>query len=160
MVNKNQAVIDFLMTCPTIANNSLFFNFINAQDNNNQIITTSNDKSLNKPYIDGSVLKRYTFTIISFKSITENAIPKVAGMTDENVDDIMEVQEIIDWITEQHENRNYPDFGGFCEIDSMEALSENPNLDGVDNTASPALAKYSLSIRIEYIDKSKCNWNR
>lgn len=160
MVNKDQAIIDFLITCPIIKNSSLYFNFINAKDNNNQIITMSNDKSLNRNFVDGSVLKRYSFILISFKSITENAIPKTAGMTDENVEDKMDVQSIIDWITEQNDLHNYPNFGEKCDIDGMEALTENPNLDGIDNTSSPALAKYSLSIRIEYLDKTKCVWNK
>ena len=159
-MNKNQAVIDFLIQCDEIKNSSLYFNFINAKDTNKQIITQSNDKSLNRTYIDGSVLKRYTFNIIAFTSITTNAVPKVEGMTDENVNDLMDVQAIIDWITEQNELQNFPDFGDMCDIDNIEALSENPNLDGIDNSASPPLAKYSLTIRVDYIDRTKCTWGK
>lgn len=158
MADKNQAVIDFLLTCPQLASNPMFFNFINAKDNNKQIITLANDVSLHRPYIDGSVLKRYTFTIIDFKSVSYNAIVTIAGYSDENVDEMFEVQDIIDWITEQDESRNYPDFGPDIQIDSMRALSDNPNLNGVDNSVQPALAKYSISIQIDYIDNSKKLW--
>ena len=160
MVNKNQSIIDFLLECPEIKQNSLYFNFISAKDTNKQIITQSNDKSLNRTYIDGSVLKRYTFTIISFISIAPNPIPKIEGKVDENVSDLVNIQSIIDWVTEQNDNYNYPDFGEHCEINSIEALSENPNLDGIDNSSSPPLAKYSLTIRVEYLDMSKCTWNK
>ena len=157
-VDKNQAVINFLLQCPRIANNPTFFNFINAKDDNKQIITTANEKSVQRPYIDGSVLKRYTFTIIDFKSISYNAIPRAFGYTDENVDDLLQVQDIIDWITEQADEKNFPDFGADCAIDDMRALTENPSLNGIDTTIQPALARYSVSIQIDYIDYSKKLW--
>lgn len=157
-VDKNQAVIDFLLQCPAIANSSLFFNFLNAQDENKQIITQANDKSLNKNFIDGSKLKRYQFTIIDFRSVSYQPMPKVAGYTSENVDDLLDVQGVMDWIEEQNDIQNYPNFGSDCQIDEMRTTSENPNLNGVDTQLSPALAKYSMSIIIDYIDKSKVIW--
>lgn len=158
MVDKNQAVIDFLITCPIIQKSPLYFNFINAKDDNKQIITIANDKNIQRPYIDGSVLKRYTFTIVDFKSIAYNAIVKQTGYPTENVLDMLEVQDIIDWITEQADAQNYPDFGEDCFIDDMRATTENPNLNGVDNSVKPSLAKYSVSIQIDYIDNSKKIW--
>ena len=155
-VDKNQAVIDFLLTCPLIKDSYLYFNFIKAEDDNKQILTLANEKILNKQYIDGSVLKRYTFSIIDFKSMT--ARPITTGKTDENVDDMLQVQEIIDWVTERADLHTYPDFGDACEIDDMRALTENPTLNGVDSNVAPALAKYSVSIQIDYLDKSKMLW--
>ena len=112
-VDKNQAVIDFLMQCQTIANNPLFFNFLNAKDNSKQVIADSNDIALNKTFIDGSVLKRYTFTIIDFRSVTYLPIAKVpAGTTtttapdtrvNENIEELFNVQGIMDWVNEQAE---------------------------------------------------------
>ena len=159
-MDKNQAVIDFLIECPAIRNNPLYFNFINADDNNKQLITVGNDVSVDQPYIDGSVLKRYTFTLIDFKSISYNQIVKIEGYSSENVDDMLEVQDLIDWITEQDELGNYPNFGDDCIIDSMTALTSNPNLDSVDVSISPALVRYSVSIRIEYLDNSKKIWKK
>lgn len=157
-VDKNQAVIDFLLQCDKLATNPVFFNFVNAKDDNKQIVTTANEKSMNRSFLDGSVMKRYTFTIIDFKSVSYNAIPRAIGYTDENVADFLQVQDIIDWVTEQADLRNYPDFGSECEIDDMRALTENPTLNGVDTTIQPALAKYSVSIQIDYIDYSKKIW--
>ena len=158
MADKNQAVIEFLQNCPPIKDNPMFFNFINAKDNNKQIVTMANDKALNRPYIDGSVSKRYTFTIMDYKSVSYNAIAKLVGYPDENVEEFLQVQEIIDWITEQNELKNYPDFGADCMIEEMIALTENPSLNGVDTSVQPALAKYSVSIQIDYIDFSKQLW--
>lgn len=157
-VDKNQAVIDFLLQCPTIASNPLFFNFLNAKDESKQIITQANDVSLNKNFIDGSKLKRYTFSIIDFRSITDQPIPKYPGLPNENVEELLDVQGIIDWVNEQADDLNYPDFGEDCMIDSMATTSDNPNLNGVDTQVTPALAKYSISIQIDYIDRSKVLW--
>lgn len=160
MANKNQAVIDFLITCPSIQNSPFYFNFVNEKNNNKQLVTVANEVAVEEPYIDGSVLKRYTFTLIDFKSISYNPIPKATGYMDENVDDMSQVQELIDWINDQNDIRNYPDFGSDCFIDRMIALSDNPNLNSVDTTLTPALAKYSITIRIDYLDISKKLWNK
>lgn len=158
-VDKNQAVIDFLLTCPVIQSNPLFFNFLNAKDDSKQLVSFANEKSMNVKFIDGSERKRFTFSIVDYKSVAYDAIAKIGGYVDENVQEIMEVQSIIDWITEQNEIRNYPNFGSDMIIEEMKTLTENPNLNGVDTSVTPALAKYSMSIQIDYIDTSKVLWN-
>lgn len=157
-MDKNQAIIDFLITCPSIESNPLFFNFIHAKQDNKQVITLGNEKTLDRRYINGDVLKRYTFTIIDFKSVAYNAVIKQAGYPDENLEDMASVQSIVDWITEQNELHNYPNFGENCQIEDMTVLTDNPNLNGIDTNTSPALAKYSMSIQIQYIDSSKRVW--
>ena len=158
-VDKNQAMIDFLIQCPQIRDNPLFFNLINAKDNNKQIITIANDKATNKKYIDGSVLKRCSFTIIDFKSVTYNAIVKQAGYSNENVDEMLDVQGIVDWISEKSDAHDYPNFGVDCFIEDMQVLTDNPNLNGVDTSIKPSLAKYSITIQIDYLDTSKVIYN-
>ena len=158
-VDKNQAVIDFLLACPAIRDNPLFFNFLEAQDDNKQIITQATDNALNEKYIDGTVKRRYMFTIIDFRSIAYSPVPKVPDITSQNVESLLDVQGILDWVTEQAELENYPDFGENCIIDEMVTTSDTPNLDGLDTSVSPVLAKYSISIQIDYIDTSKSIWN-
>lgn len=157
-VDKNQAMINFLIDCPQIANNRLFFNYINGKDNDKQIISVSNDRSIQKPYIDGSVMRRYTLTLIDFRSVTTNPIPKTATVTSENVEEMFDVQGLLDWVNEQADNFNYPDFGEGCMVDDMYTTSDTPNLNGVDTNVSPALAKYSISIVVDYLDESKKLW--
>ncbi len=156
-IDKNQAIVDFLLTCPAIRDSNLYFNFTEAEDNNKQIVTLANEKALHKAYIDGTIDKQYTFTIIEFKAMTPK--PVVEGRVDENVDDMLQVQELIDWITEQDDACNYPNFGENCQIDSIRALTDNPNLNGIDSSISPALAKYSISIQVDYLDTTKAIWN-
>ena len=157
-VDKNQAVIDFLVTCPQIANNKLFFNFINGKDNDKQIITISNDRRTNIKYVDGGIGKRYSFAIIDFRSVTYQAVVKTTGHPNENVEEMLDVQGILDWINEQADARNFPNFGEDCFIDAMTTSTDTPNLNGVDTNISPAIAKYSISIFIDYIDTSKKLW--
>lgn len=156
-VDKNQAIIDFLLTCPAVRDSYLYFNFTSAEDNNKQIVTLANEKSLDTQYIDGSREKRYTFTLIEFKAMSPK--PIVDGRVDENVDDMLQVQELIDWVTQQNDDKVYPNFGEMCQIDEIRALTDNPRLNGVDSNVSPALAKYSVSIQVDYLDISKKIWN-
>ena len=157
-MDKNQAVINYLSSCPAIAKNPLFFNFAQAEDNNKQLIAVATDKRVEKPYIDGSVLKRYTFTIIDYRSVIYQAVVKEAGYPNENVEELLDVQSIIDWIDEQNSEYNFPDFGEDCIVDEIKALTDTPRLNSVDTSASPALAKYSVAIQILYLDTSKRIW--
>lgn len=161
MPTKTDAVISFLQTCPTILNNPLFFNFGNVEDNAHQIITKSDETSLQKPYIDGSVLKRYTVSIDSFKSIAYNPIiVEVINDTptftlDENSTEFAEVQALLDWINDQNDLNNYPDFGQDCIIDEMTVLTNKPEIVGVDTSLNPPMAVYRITIQIDYLDNSK-----
>lgn len=159
-IDKNQAVIDYLITCTDIYNNPLYFNLINAKDNSIQVMTTSQDKVLNTTNIDGSVDKKFTFNIVIFKSISDAEIVKPTG-TDapeyptENIEELDAVQKIIDWIEEQNDLYNYPDFGENCYIDKIDTTTEEPRFEGIDYEINPPLAMYSVSIEINYLDTSK-----
>lgn len=158
-MDKNQAVINFLIQCPQIRDNPLFFNFAEVEDNSRQIVTMANDRVVNKPYIDGSVLKRFTFTLVDYRTVTYQSIVKLEGYPNENVSELMDIQSVMDWINEQADLHNYPDFGSDCVIESMRTATDEPTLNGVDKSVSPSIAQYSMSIIIEYIDNSKKNWN-
>lgn len=157
-LDKNKATLDFLATYTGMATSPIFVNFMNAKDDDVQFLTASNDVATQRPFIDGSVMKQYTFSLIITKSITDMPIAKDI-MTNENIDDFAELQKFMDWVNEQGENRNFPDFGELCEIESMHTTAENPDLTGVNTEVSPALALYSMEIRIDYIDYSKVIWS-
>ena len=157
MFDRNTAVVAFLMTCPTIRDNPLFFNFADESDGNAHIITESS--STVKKYIDGSVLRTYTFSIAIYESVAFNPLPEFSAMTDENIENIGKIQEVLDWINEQAENMNFPDFGEDCPVDSMTTLSSDPNVDGIDTSQNPPLARYSVGVKLEYLDRTKMIWN-
>lgn len=166
-IDKNKAVIEYLLQCPDIADSPLYFNLIDAKDNTIQMITTAEDKTLSKPFIDGSITKRYTFNLITFKSISDMELVKsmmlgtsVNNYANENVEELHAVQALIDWIVEQEEARNYPDFGDMCYIDSIMTTTDIPRFDGINVELTPPLAMYSISIIIEYVDISKQIYNK
>ena len=115
---------------------------------------------MNRTFVDGSVLRRYTFTFIYFKSISYTPVVKQPGYSNENVEEMLDVQAVVDWVTEQAEIFNYPNFGPDCFIEEMKVLTDNPNLNSIDTTSTPPLAKYSLTIQIDYIDTSKMLWQK
>lgn len=158
-VDKNKAVIDYLLQCQDIYNSPLYFNLIDAKDNTIQILTTAEDKAMSHPYIDGSVLKRYTFNLITFKSISDLEIVKAEGYDNENVDELKDVQKLLDWVVNQDDLRNYPDFGDKCIVDSVNTTTDTPNFNGINTEITPPLAMYSISIVIEYLDISKTIYN-
>lgn len=157
-IDKNQAVISYLIQCPTILNSPLYFNFINAEDDTNQFVTQATDRYVSRRYVDGSVLKIYSFTIILYKSTSDIAVVKVEGYPNENVSDMSDIQALIDWVKEQNELHNYPNFGEDCIIDSIDTTTENPSFDGIDEQVSPPLAIYSVTIEIQYLDVSEKLW--
>ena len=156
-MGKNKSMLEFLQTCPTIKNEPLFFNFGNITDNALLANTKSDDISLHKPFVDGSVSRRFTFSVDNFKSVAHN--PVVQGYSDENLEDFEEVQKVLDWINEQDELQNFPNFGNDCIIEKMSTLTLKPELVGVDTSSNPPMAVYRISIQIDYIDTSKKLWN-
>ena len=157
-MDKNKAILEFITTYSGIETSPIFINFINANNDNVQLLTASNEKGLNRQFVDGSVMKRYTFSLVITKTITNTAIAKDI-LTNENIDDIADIQAFMDWVNEQGDNHNYPNFGEDCVIEEMHTTSENPSLDGINTEVSPALALYSMEIRIDYIDYSKVIWS-
>lgn len=155
MVDKNKATIEFLMQCPTIQENPLFFNFADEEDGNNHVITNTDRTKTH--FIDGSVRKQYTFTIACYKSVAHVAL--ITGTDNQNMEDMATVQAILDWIDGQAEDGVYPDFGESCEIEEMRTMTTDPDLDGIDTSVNPPIARYSISVRIRYIDNSKKLWN-
>lgn len=158
-MDKTQAVIEYLLTCPKIEQSPLYFNFINATDEDKQFLTVANDKAMDKAFVDGSILRRFTFTIIDYRSVAYQEMARYNITANESVEEYLDVQAVIDWIDDQNDISNFPNFGPYCIVERIGTASTNPNLNGVDTQANPALAKYSISIQIDYLDKSKMLWN-
>ena len=158
-MDKNKAMIAYLQQCPAVQSNPTYFNFAEGEDKSKQLVPLGNDKAVERPYIDGSVLRKYTLTIVDYRSVVYQALVNATGYPNENVEELAEVQAVLDWVDEQNELGNYPDFGSDCVIDKIESLSDAPKLNGVDHSTTPNLAKYSFSIQVTYLDKSKRLWS-
>ena len=154
-MDKTKAMISFLMTCPYITSNPLFYNFGKFGSDTQHVKTRANDINTSTPFIDGSVQKQFTLILLVYKPVADRAILNRSGVSDENIDNEVEVQQVIDWVRTQAKARNFPNFGSDCTIDDMTVTSDEPNTNGVDKAVTPVLAKYSISIRIDYIDYSE-----
>lgn len=159
MMDKNQIMIQFLMNCPVIQENPLFFNFADEEDDTNLFISVSDDENTTKKYVDGSELKQYTFQIISHKSLAHNPLIDGNLVIDENIEDLANVRAIMDWINEQGENKVFPNFGNGYTIESMHTISTDPSLNGVDTSVNPPLAQYAIAVRLMYLDTTKRIWS-
>lgn len=156
MIDKTTAIIEFLRECPTIKANPVFFNFGEIEDGTYQANIQSDEVLLNLHFIDGSVLKRYTLFLDSFKSVSY--IPVVNGKSDENLEGFSEVQEVIDWINDKSNKQEFPDFGDDFVIEDMKTLTDRPALVGVNTQQNPPMAVYRISIQIDYVDLTKRIW--
>ena len=159
-VDKNKAMLTFLATCPVVKDNPAYFNFADESDNDTQFITETDEGKVSVKYVDGSIKKQFNFRLILFRSVSSNSLVEDGETSNnENVEDVSELQEIIDWFEDQEDSHTYPDFGDNIEIDSMATLSDTPVFEGVNTGVSPALAMYSIAIRIDYIDYTKTIWS-
>lgn len=159
-VDKNIAIIEYLRNCPAIADNPLFFNFAQKENENQLFATYADSVDTERKYIDGSKECTYTFTMIFYKNIAYN--PVISGYSDENIEEYLDIEGIRTWIEDQNDNYIFPDFGIDCVIDSIETLTNKPIVNASkqsEDDMQPALAQYSLGIRIKYLDTSKVLWN-
>lgn len=154
-MSKNQIMLDYLSQCDGIQ--QLYFQYGHAKDGAMQLVTSSVEAATRKQYIDGSQPKRLDYSLIWFKALGFlPAVTGAGGQVNENVAELDDVQGIIDWINAQNDTHNYPDFGKDCQVDAIGCLHDVPQLIGIDTTYSPPLAKYTFTIRVEYLDLSHC----
>ena len=154
-MSKNQVMLDYLSQCDGIGR--LYFQYGRAGDNAMQLVTSSVEAATRAQYIDGSQPKRLDYSLIWFKSLAfMPVVTGVGGQVNENVAELDDVQSIIDWIGAQNAAHNYPDLGEDCQVDAISCLHDVPQLIGIDTTFSPPLAKYTFTVRVEYLDLSHC----
>lgn len=157
-MDKNKATIDFLLSCEAIHNSPLYFNLSHSEAGSKLFVTQEDDKNIEEPYINGSVKKRYSLTVISFCSMSAVPIAKVEGKPDKNMEDYAEVEALMNWVKDKKSKEMYPDFGEDCMIEDMYTTASNPKIDYIDASVTPPIAKYSFTLRVEYIDNSEALW--
>ena len=153
--DKYTVMLDYLRQCPAMQG-VLGFQTVDAQDGSLRVLTTGADAEYRRTYIDGSVLRRFDFTIEFYR--TMSYVPYVEGTPEpiENIQDILDVQELIDWIDDQKSAQNFPEFGAGYVVDSITPMNDQPNLAWLDAVNyDPPLAKYTVNIRVEYMDYTR-----
>lgn len=142
-MSKHDAVkAYFVPKVKELAGSMLSFNFSPESPNSISLITNYSDK-VRKKYITGDALKEYGFSIIIVKEYSSES-------DDLNLEAMNFAQTFMEWLEEQNEKKEYPDFGKNCTIEKMENLQNMPNLSGVNYEAG--LARYMIQVRIIYTE--------
>ena len=142
-MSKHDAVkAYFVSKVKELAGSMLNFNFSPESPNSISLLTNYSDK-VRKKYITGDALKEYGFSIIIVKEYSSES-------DDLNLEAMNFAQTFMEWLGEQNEKKEYPDFGENCTIEKMENLQNMPNLSGVNYEAG--LARYMIQVRIIYTE--------
>ena len=169
-IDLNKRILEYIYGCPVVEANPMYFCVAEQKDNNNQLLPTREQPQDDIEYVDGTVERTYRAEILMYKSVAYNPIvteevgtsgKRIPSNTylNENIEDMKDGQELIDWIKEQNDNRHFPNFGEYCIIDSVETNSNRPILNGINPELEPPLAQYSVGLEIKYLDISKQLWN-
>lgn len=167
-VDLNKWILDYIYECPVVSEKPMYFCVAEEQDNNNQMVVGREQPNDTVEYIDGTVERIYRADILMYKAVDYNPIVTEETPEGERIpsdiyinDNLMDMEDgqiLIDWITEQNENRHFPNFGDKCIIESVRTTSSRPTLNGVNTESSIPLAQYSVGLEIQYLDISKQLW--
>lgn len=147
--------ITWLLKSDYIKNNKLFLNAIEAQDNNVQIITQQIPENQVTKYIDGSKSYPITFSINNYKSISYSQLVKTMLEGNENLNDILDVSKIIEFVKDMEAKGNYPIFGDNITVEKVYCQYNTPSTPAIDSSYSPALAKFTIPIVCEVFEDAK-----
>lgn len=88
----------------------------------------------------GIKYRSYSFVFVGYE-MTDT------GTSDVNADNMQLFDDFNDWLEEQREKENFPDFGENCSEYEIEPLQNMANLATI---TEEGLAKYMLGVRIDY----------
>ena len=101
---------------------------------------------MKKKYITGEVLKEDGFTIVIVKSYS-------SCQDDLNLEAMNFAQAFMDWLDQQNDSKDFPDFGEDCAVQKTENLQNMPNLSGVNQDGT--MARYMIQARVIYKERKK-----
>lgn len=144
--------IEWLLQSEYVKQNKVFLNAIQAQDNNLQVVTQQIADNQVTKYVDGSKSYPITFSINNYKSISYNQVVKTMISGNENLNDILDVVQIIEFVKEMERKGNYPIFADNITVEKVYCQYKTPNTPAIDGSLSPALAKFTIPIVFEVFE--------
>lgn len=136
-VNKHRAMVDWVK--PFLEGEYLYFESTEEYPHVRTLVPNYGDY-VNYTDICGSKYKSYTFIFIGYEQIDP-------GTNDVNIDNMHIFDNFIEWLEEQKELKNFPNFGENCTDYEITPLQNMANLAQV---SEDNLAKYMLGVRIDY----------
>lgn len=136
-ISKHEALLNWIK--PFLEDNYLYFESADAYPGVRELVPNYGDY-VNSIDIIGNKYKSYSFVFIGYEKID-------TGTSDVNLRNMELFEKFNDWLEEQKEAENFPDFGDKCSEYDIIILQNMANLAMVteDN-----LAKYMLGARIDY----------
>lgn len=122
-----------------LENNYLYFESADAYPNVRVIVPNYGDY-VNKIDILGYKYKSYSFVFIGYEQLDP-------GTSEVNTQNMEIMDEFTEWLEEQQETANFPDFGDKCSEYEIVPLQNMANLAFISDDG---LAKYMLGVRIDY----------
>ena len=153
-MSKNQAILDWLKTCPVFASR---LSFVSAETNDGDNVVLpfgSSARRVLDDYFD--VDGYYNGTIIPNASVYEEYQVQCfryigAEQNEYNIMTVDEVQSVCDWVIKQDENQNFPNIGE--TVVAVEPYPFIPQAAGRD--VETGLWKWYFTLRITYINRAK-----
>lgn len=140
-VDKDKAVLDWALECPLWTDTPIF-GTLNAEPNSMAIIPVP-DLSVDVPLIDGGRITTYGFAVQVTLTVSD-------ARDDTNTDNLYIQRQWQDWIDEQEEKENYPDFGAKCSGYEVKAIKDTPSMALLYEDGT---AKYQFFATITYTEE-------
>lgn len=140
-MNKHEAMFNYISQYKAFP---LTFNYSEEANGNTSLITVYSDSEI-KRYLSGSQ-KEYIFAIKQTKPYHAGA-----AVPSGNTQAMYDVQRFMDWIDEQQQLRNYPDFGEDCKVQSIENLQNMPAIAETDHHN----VQYMFQCRVVYYEQRR-----
>lgn len=140
MVNKHKVMRDWVSEF--LEDNNLYFEATDAYPGVRTLVPNYGDY-VRKVDILGNKYKSYSFVFVGYETIDP-------GTSDVNLTNMEVFDAFNEWLEEQKELKNFPDFGEKCRDYDIIILQNMANLATI---ASDNLAKYMLGARIDYIEE-------
>ena len=140
-MSKHKALYDWVQTF--LDDNYLYFESADAYAGVRQLIPNYGDY-VNKTDVLGFKYKSYSFAFIGYEQLD-------TGTSDINIQNMEIMDKFTEWIEEQKENENYPDFGPNCSDFELFPLQ---NMADLAMVTEDGLAKYILAVRIDYKEET------
>lgn len=134
-------MVDYLSQFPPVANQWLYFDYLDNSAENQGIAPVQQDNT--RRDIVGNKLGQYDFAIVMTRNVSNST-------DDTNVQNMDFIESWGAWLEEQNYNQILPDFGENCEVERIQPLSNMGNLSQVYDNGT---GKYMLLCRVNYIEK-------
>lgn len=154
MTDRYQATLAYLQRCEALSGVLNFQAFDYQHDGDIvQVVTQGSDSARNREFIDGSKECAFDLVVAFYKPQTVIPYDPAAGSGNASVQALLDVQSLIEWLDARNHAYDYPDFGDKKQVTRVWSLNSEPQLVWVDGEHyNPPLAKYTVTIRVEYMD--------